>query len=119
MWFSHVGRGVSSVRDSETLVQYDLQPDGSILGRERVAIYLTPNPNSKEGEQWFEVRAGGWMTPGTVTALGRGGVLSCVRGDGHGVERLVSVLGVCGADESCVACWGVLLAGQGPGGGAV
>ena len=34
---------------------YTLQPDGrSLKGRQRVAVYLTPNPNSKEGAQYFE-----------------------------------------------------------------
>lgn len=43
-----------SVSDSETLSLYELQPDGRVKGRQRVAIFLTPNPNSKEGAQYFE-----------------------------------------------------------------
>jgi len=44
----NLGRGVS-VTDSETLTQYELKPDGSVEGKQRVAIYLTPNPNNQVG----------------------------------------------------------------------
>ena len=41
-----LGRSVS-VTDSETLSKYLLQPDGTVEGIQRVALYLTPNPNNK------------------------------------------------------------------------
>lgn len=48
------GNGVT-VSDTETLTLYELQPDGrSVTGRQRVAIYLTPNPNNREGQLYFE-----------------------------------------------------------------
>lgn len=45
-----------SVSDTETLTLYELhQPDGrSVKGRQRVAVYLTPNPNNREGQLYFE-----------------------------------------------------------------
>lgn len=49
------GRGGVSVSDTETLCLYERQPDGrAVKGRQRVAVYLTPYPNSKEGAQFFE-----------------------------------------------------------------
>lgn len=48
-----LGRGVS-VTDSETLSKYLLKPDGTVEGIQRVALYLTPNPNNKEGAMYFE-----------------------------------------------------------------
>lgn len=44
-----------TVSDTETLTLYELQPDGrSVKGRQRVGVYLTPNPNNKEGTLFFE-----------------------------------------------------------------
>ncbi|EWM25046.1 hypothetical protein Naga_100049g33 [Nannochloropsis gaditana] len=47
------GRRVT-VTDSETLSQYELMEDGRIEGKQRVAFYLTPNPNTVEGTLFFE-----------------------------------------------------------------
>lgn len=43
--------------DSETVTLYERQPDGRVTGKQRVAVYLTPNPNNKEGAQYFQVGA--------------------------------------------------------------
>lgn len=43
-----------TVSDTETLTLYELQPDGRVVGRQRVAVYLTPNPNNREGALYFE-----------------------------------------------------------------
>lgn len=47
------GRRVT-VTDSETLSQYELVKEGRIEGKQRVALYLTPNPNTAEGALFFE-----------------------------------------------------------------
>lgn len=48
------GRSVS-VTDSETLSEYQVKGDGdTIAGRQRVALFLTPNPNSAEGALFFD-----------------------------------------------------------------
>ncbi len=48
------GRSVS-VTDSETLSEYEVKEDGDLVeGRQRVALFLTPNPNSAEGALFFE-----------------------------------------------------------------
>ena len=47
------GRRVT-VTDSETLSQYELVEEGRIEGKQRVALYLTPNPNTAEGALFFE-----------------------------------------------------------------
>ncbi len=44
-----------TVSDTETLTLYELQPDGrTVTGRQRVAVYLTPNPNNREGALYFQ-----------------------------------------------------------------
>jgi len=47
------GRSVT-VTDSETLSQYELVEEGRIEGKQRVALFLTPNPNTAEGALFFE-----------------------------------------------------------------
>jgi hypothetical protein len=47
------GRSVA-VTDSETLSQYELVKEGRVDGKQRVALYLTPNPNTAEGQLFFE-----------------------------------------------------------------
>ena len=47
-------RELSTISDAETLCAFQRQADGSIVGRQRVLRYLTPNPNSAEGILWGE-----------------------------------------------------------------
>ena len=45
-----------SVSDSETISYFRLLTSGEVSGRQRVNIFLTPNPNSKEGEDFFKTK---------------------------------------------------------------
>jgi hypothetical protein len=43
------------VSDSETLLSLQQESPGKLLGRQRVASYLVPNPNSREGVLYMDV----------------------------------------------------------------
>lgn len=49
------GRSVT-VSDAETVNVFERQGDGSVVARQRVLRFLTPNPNSAEGVLWSEAR---------------------------------------------------------------
>eukprot|EP00980_Cylindrotheca_fusiformis_P008316 scaffold1739_cov109-Cylindrotheca_fusiformis.AAC.8 len=50
-----VGPGTVTAADQESITEFQLQPDGSVKGISRIAVYLTPNPNSREGVLWQQV----------------------------------------------------------------
>lgn len=50
-----VGPGSVTVADQETTTEFQQQSDGSVKGTSRIAVYLTPNPNSREGVLWQQV----------------------------------------------------------------
>ena len=50
-----VGPGTVSAMDQETITEFQPQRDGSVNAISRVAVYLTPNPNSREGVLWQQV----------------------------------------------------------------
>ena len=43
------------VSDTETITEYHLVQEGHVQAKSRIAVYLTPNPNSKEGVLWQAV----------------------------------------------------------------
>ena len=43
------------VSDTETITEYHLVEEGHVQATSRIAVYLTPNPNSREGVQWQAV----------------------------------------------------------------
>ena len=87
-----LGRSVT-VSDSETLSKYVLQPDGTVEGVQRVALYLTPNPNNQEGAMYFETNGRSvaeFMYKFSMKQVGGGcvttpkGVEQCIGGEAGG-----------------------------------
>jgi hypothetical protein len=50
-----VGPGAVVAADQETTTEFQRQSDGSVKAISRIAVYLTPNPNSREGVLWQQV----------------------------------------------------------------
>lgn len=51
-----IGAGAVVVSDTETITEYHVQNSGNqIQALQRIAVYLTPNPNSREGVLWQQV----------------------------------------------------------------
>ncbi|CAJ1953624.1 unnamed protein product [Cylindrotheca closterium] len=50
-----VGPGTVTAIDQETITEFQPQSDGSVNAISRVAVYLTPNPNSREGVLWQQI----------------------------------------------------------------
>lgn len=50
-----VGPGTVTAMDQESITEFQPQSDGSVHAISRVAVYLTPNPNSREGVLWQQV----------------------------------------------------------------
>lgn len=51
-----IGAGAVVVSDTETITEYHVQKTGDqIQAVQRIAVYLTPNPNSREGVLWQQV----------------------------------------------------------------
>lgn len=50
-----VGPGTVTAMDQESITEFQSQSDGSVNAISRVAVYLTPNPNSREGVLWQQV----------------------------------------------------------------
>lgn len=50
-----LGAGAVVVSDTETITEYEILDDSNIRAVQRIAVYLTPNPNSREGVLWQQV----------------------------------------------------------------
>uniref|UniRef100_A0A7S0FRN3 DUF6816 domain-containing protein n=1 Tax=Minutocellus polymorphus TaxID=265543 RepID=A0A7S0FRN3_9STRA len=52
-----IGAGAVVVSDTETITEYQMKERGAdqIQAMQRIATYLTPNPNSREGVLWQQV----------------------------------------------------------------
>ena len=51
-----IGAGAVVVSDTETITEYHVQNSGDqIQAIQRIAVFLTPNPNSREGVLWQQV----------------------------------------------------------------
>ena len=51
-----IGAGAVVVSDTETITEYRVQNSGDqIQAIQRIAVFLTPNPNSREGVLWQQV----------------------------------------------------------------
>jgi len=50
-----VGTGSVQVMDQESITEYQLIDDNTVKATSRIAVYLTPNPNSREGVLWQQV----------------------------------------------------------------
>ena len=51
-----IGAGAVVVSDTETITEYHVQnPGDKIQAVQRIAVFLTPNPNSREGVLWQQV----------------------------------------------------------------
>lgn len=49
-----IGAGAVVVSDTETITEYHVQnPGDKIQAVQRIAVFLTPNPNSREGVLWL------------------------------------------------------------------
>ncbi|CEM11634.1 unnamed protein product [Vitrella brassicaformis CCMP3155] len=49
-----LGVRLVTATDVETLTEYVHERDGRVVGRQRLAVYLTPNPNNREGSLFFQ-----------------------------------------------------------------
>jgi hypothetical protein len=50
-----VGPGTVSANDQEVITEYHQLDDNTVKAISRIAVYLTPNPNSREGVLWQQV----------------------------------------------------------------
>jgi len=50
-----LGAGIVIVSDSETITEYKIVDENNVRAVQRIAVYLTPNPNSREGILWQQV----------------------------------------------------------------
>ena len=50
-----IGVGAVVVSDTETITEYQIVDNSNVRGFQRIAVYLTPNPNSREGVLWQQV----------------------------------------------------------------
>lgn len=50
-----LGAGIVIVSDTETITEYKILDESNIRAVQRIAVYLTPNPNSREGILWQQV----------------------------------------------------------------
>jgi hypothetical protein len=50
-----VGPGSVSANDQEVISEFHRIDDNHVSGVSRIAVYLTPNPNSREGVLWQQV----------------------------------------------------------------
>jgi len=51
-----LGAGSVDVFDTESITEYEITNDGNTIHAvQRIAVYLTPNPNSREGVLWQQV----------------------------------------------------------------
>lgn len=50
-----LGPGVVVANDQETITEYQKIDDDTVEAISRIAVYLTPNPNSREGVLWQQV----------------------------------------------------------------
>ena len=50
-----VGPGTVSANDQEVITEYKQIDDNTVKAISRIAVYLTPNPNSREGVLWQQV----------------------------------------------------------------
>ncbi len=50
-----VGPGTVVTADQETITEFQKINDDTVKALSRIAVYLTPNPNSREGVLWQQV----------------------------------------------------------------
>jgi hypothetical protein len=50
-----VGQGSVTVMDQESITEFQQIDDDTVHATSRIAVYLTPNPNSREGVLWQQV----------------------------------------------------------------
>lgn len=50
-----VGPGIVTAMDQESVTEFEPRSNGTVQAISRVAVYLTPNPNSREGVLWQQV----------------------------------------------------------------